>query len=147
MELLPRDQFMLYQEKLQRQDEGDEIDESAYKKVEVKLQHISKTGSVAVVTFNHEDHTVGNPLRHVLMQNPKVSTAGYSIPHPLEPKMLVHVQTEDYAVDVVCQGLERIASLCEEISANFEEALKKAVTVSEADQYAEEEAIMKPRKE
>lgn len=144
--LIPRDQFLLYQEQLARQDEGDEIDVNAYKKVGVELQHIGKGGSVAIVTFSHEDHTVGNPLRHVLMQNPKVSTAGYSIPHPLEPKMLLHVQSEEYAVDTVVNGLHRLASLCEEISASFTEAAKSAKTVTDADLFAEVEAARKARR-
>ncbi|EPY29796.1 DNA-directed RNA polymerases I and III subunit RPAC2 [Angomonas deanei] len=80
-------------------------------------------GSSATVTFSHEDHTLGNPLRHVLMQNSEVTSAGYSIPHPLESKMVLHVQSSDYAVDAVATGLDRLAELCEETVKNFNEAL------------------------
>ncbi|CCW62291.1 unnamed protein product [Phytomonas sp. EM1] len=121
----PRDAFIFHQERIQRINEGDEVDTSAIQKVQIDVQRISDTESTALLTFSHEDHTLGNPLRHVLMQNPDVSTAGYSIPHPLEPKMLLHVQSTDYAVDVVTNGLERLATICDETLANFNECLAK----------------------
>lgn len=40
-----------------------------------------------------EDHTLGNALRHVLMQNAEVDFCGYSVPHPSEPKMNLRLQT------------------------------------------------------
>ena len=40
-----------------------------------------------------EDHTLGNALRHVLMQNAQVDFAGYSVPHPSEPVVQIRVQT------------------------------------------------------
>ncbi|CCW68629.1 unnamed protein product [Phytomonas sp. Hart1] len=121
----PRDAFIFHQERIQRINEGDEVDTSAVQKVQIDLQHISDTESTALFTFSHEDHTLGNPLRHVLMQNPEVATAGYSIPHPLEPKMLLHVQATDYAVYVVTAGLERLASICDETLANFNACVAK----------------------
>ena len=108
-----RDAFVLHQEYIERLNEGDEVDTSSDQKVRIELQHLDDNGSVAAITFSHEDHTIGNPLRHVLMQNPSVSTAGYSIPHPLEPKLLLHVQSSDYAVDDVAAGLLRLADICD----------------------------------
>ena len=37
--------------------------------------------------FHQENHTLGNALRHVLLQNTRVMFAGYSIPHPAEDQM------------------------------------------------------------
>ena len=34
--------------------------------------------------FANEDHTLGNALRYVLIQNSAVSFSGYNIPHPSE---------------------------------------------------------------
>jgi DNA-directed RNA polymerase subunit L len=45
--------------------------------------------------FQDEDHTLGNPIRYYLCKNPEVKFAGYKIPHPLENKMIVKVQTGD----------------------------------------------------
>lgn len=125
IEFSERDAFILHQEQIQRLNEGDEVDTSAEQKVQIDLQRISENETTAVVTFFHEDHTVGNPLRHVLMQNPEVTSAGYAIPHPLEARMLVHVQSTDYAVDAVAAGLERLAAICDETRANFDEAMLK----------------------
>lgn len=44
-------------------------------------------------TCRDEDHTLGNALRHVLMQNKEVDFCGYSVPHPSEPKMNLRLQT------------------------------------------------------
>jgi len=40
-----------------------------------------------------EDHTLGNALRHILMNNKKCEFAGYSVPHPSEPVVHIRVQT------------------------------------------------------
>ena len=42
--------------------------------------------------FGNEDHTLGNSLRHVLMQREEVDFCGYSVPHPYEPKMNLRLQ-------------------------------------------------------
>lgn len=120
----PRDDFVLYQEEIQRRNEGDEVDTSAEQKVQIDLQRITDHESAVTVTFSHEDHTLGNPLRHVLMQSEKVTSAGYTIPHPLEAKMLLHVQSTDYAVEAVMAGLERLAVICDETLDNFDKAIE-----------------------
>ncbi|ORC87068.1 DNA-directed RNA polymerase I/III subunit [Trypanosoma theileri] len=119
----PRDAFILHQEQIQRQNEGDEVDTSAEQKVHIDLQRLTDTESTATITFSHEDHTLGNPLRHVLMQNPEVTSAGYAIPHPLEAKMLLHVQSTDYAVEAVAEGLERLAVICDQTMKSFDDCM------------------------
>lgn len=124
-EFTERDLFILHQEQIQRLNEGDEVDTSAEQKVQIDLQRISEKETTTVVTFSHEDHTLGNPLRHVLMQNPEVTSAGYAIPHPLEAKMVLHVQSTDYAVDAVAAGLERLAAICDQTRADFDACMLK----------------------
>ncbi|RNF02806.1 DNA-directed RNA polymerase I/III subunit [Trypanosoma rangeli] len=119
----PRDAFILHQEQIQRHNEGDEVDTSAEQKVQIELQRLTDAESSVTIAFSHEDHTLGNALRHVLMQNREVTSAGYSIPHPLEAKMLLHVQSTDYAVEVVAEGLERLASICTQTLQNFEDCM------------------------
>lgn len=68
---------------------------------EVKIQpapfdlDVRGTGHPSSRTYaiGDEDHTLGNALRHVLMQNQKVEFAGYSVPHPSEPVVHIRVQT------------------------------------------------------
>jgi DNA-directed RNA polymerase subunit L len=52
-----------------------------------------KIPGAGTFTFSREDHTLGNLLRMQLLQDKNVLFAGYRIPHPLEHKMLVRVQT------------------------------------------------------
>jgi len=121
----PRDAFLLHQEYLQRLNEGDEMDVTAFTKVSLELERLHEMGSTVTASFFHEDHTLGNPLRHVLMQQANTLTAGYAIPHPLEPRMVVHVQSTEYAVDAIANGLERLAALCEETVTSFEAARRQ----------------------
>ncbi len=55
------------------------------------------------VIFRHEDHTLGNLLQHYLVENhvravgepiaeePRITFAGYKVPHPLKPEMVLRV--------------------------------------------------------
>ena len=63
--------------------------------------------------FHKENHTLGNALRHVLLMNPRVMFAGYSIPHPAEDQMNIRIQTvEDYpAQEALKQALVDLKSL------------------------------------
>jgi DNA-directed RNA polymerase subunit L len=48
--------------------------------------------------FHKESHTLGNALRSMLLLNPRVLFAGYTIPHPAEDQMHLRIQTvADYA--------------------------------------------------
>ena len=61
---------------------------------------------------SQENHTLGNALRHVLLMNPRVMFAGYSMPHPFEDQMHLRIQTaEDYpAQEALKQALQDSAS-------------------------------------
>ncbi|CCD17721.1 hypothetical protein, unlikely [Trypanosoma congolense IL3000] len=127
MNVYPRDAFISHQEYIQRMNAGDEVDTSAEQKVEVNIHRLTGADSAATVTFSHEDHTLGNPLRYVLMQDPDVTSAGYAIPHPLEAKMQLHVQSNVYVVDAVVKGLERLAEICEVTLRNFEDCMRASI--------------------
>jgi DNA-directed RNA polymerase II subunit RPB11 len=62
-----------------------------------KVEYISDENIVNAGTFvfQDEDHTLGNTVRHYLCKNPEVKFAGYKIPHPLENKMILKIQTSD----------------------------------------------------
>ncbi|RYH12983.1 hypothetical protein EON65_36780 [archaeon] len=49
----------------------------------------------ATFIFGNEDHTLGNAIRHILINRPETELCGYSVPHPYEPKMNVRLQTYD----------------------------------------------------
>lgn len=53
------------------------------------------TGPATSRTFvlGDEDHTLGNALRHVLINDARVDFAGYCVPHPSEPVVHIRVQS------------------------------------------------------
>eukprot|EP01097_Dermamoeba_algensis_P004579 TRINITY_DN296_c0_g1_i4.p1 TRINITY_DN296_c0_g1~~TRINITY_DN296_c0_g1_i4.p1 ORF type:complete len:122 (-),score=26.28 TRINITY_DN296_c0_g1_i4:190-555(-) len=59
----------------------------------VELQKDTKIQNAALFTVQKEDHTVGNLIRMQLHRDPEVLFAGYRMPHPLEHKIVVKVQT------------------------------------------------------
>ncbi|KAF2238644.1 RBP11-like subunits of RNA polymerase [Viridothelium virens] len=86
--------------------------------------------------FLHEDHTLGNALRHVIMKNPAVELAGYTIPHPSESKMHLRIQMYDgaSAYDALEQGIDDLDDMCDEILKKFEAAKEEFMDVEEQTQ-------------
>lgn len=61
----------------------------------VAYERDTKVSNAGTFTIQREDHTLGNVLRMQLHRDPAVLFAGYQIPHPLEHRLLVKVQTSD----------------------------------------------------
>lgn len=75
--------------------------------------------------FGNEDHTFGNPLRHILMQRVETEFCGYSVPHPYEPKLNLRLQTKaEPAVEVLASGLNDMISVCDMLEQAFNGALE-----------------------
>ncbi|CAE8652238.1 unnamed protein product, partial [Polarella glacialis] len=76
--------------------------------------------------FKGEDHTLGNSLRYMLMKNPAVDFAGYTVPHPSEPYMNVRVQTHQSttADDAVDESLDNITAVCDIVLKTYKKAVK-----------------------
>ncbi|CEM16908.1 unnamed protein product [Vitrella brassicaformis CCMP3155] len=77
----------------------------------------AKVNNLGTFSIYLEDHTLGNVLRWKLLEDPEVKFGAYQVPHPLEPKMLVRVQTTNAstpikALQTACGGvLDDINSL------------------------------------
>lgn len=50
--------------------------------------------NAATILLHKEDHTLGNMLRHSVLQQPGIRFCGYRIPHPLEPDAELRIQTD-----------------------------------------------------
>lgn len=61
----------------------------------IVIQKDTKVPNAAHFIINKEDHTLGNLLRAQLLKDPKVLFAGYKVPHPLEYKFVLRVQTTE----------------------------------------------------
>ena len=57
--------------------------------------------------------------------SPNVDFCGYTMPHPSEPKFHLRLQTKGgaRAVEVLQEGLDSLASMCDELEAVFSEAV------------------------
>ena len=79
----------------------------------------------ATYSLQNEDHTLGNCLRYKLNKNPGVALAGYSVPHPMERKVNVRVQTiQPLTADgAMREALLDVVSICEHVTETFDEAL------------------------
>jgi DNA-directed RNA polymerase I and III subunit RPAC2 len=60
----------------------------------LNIQNATADLTACTFAIRNEDHTLGNILRHTLIQNEEnVEFAGYSVPHPSEPIVQIRVQT------------------------------------------------------
>lgn len=85
----------------------------------------TKVPNAAVFTVMKEDHTLGNLITMQLHKDPHVLFAGYKVPHPLEHKFVLRVQTTpDYTPQEAFTNA--ITDLVSEISL-LEERFKEAV--------------------
>ncbi|KAG2172182.1 hypothetical protein INT44_005553 [Umbelopsis vinacea] len=93
-----------------------------------KIEIVAGSSDPTCMTFcfKEEDHTLGNSLRHMVMKNPLVDYCGYSIPHPSEAKMNVHIQTTDAtnAVEALNKGFDDLTDLCQHVISKFKKELK-----------------------
>lgn len=79
---------------LKKQREKMSVNEVKIKTSPIRFE-LRGTGPPTSRTFviGDEDHTLGNALRHVLINDARVDFAGYCVPHPSEPVVHVRVQT------------------------------------------------------
>uniref|UniRef100_A0A7N6BPY7 DNA-directed RNA polymerase RBP11-like dimerisation domain-containing protein n=1 Tax=Anabas testudineus TaxID=64144 RepID=A0A7N6BPY7_ANATE len=67
----------------------------------ISISKDTKVPNACLFTLNKEDHTLGNIIRAQLLKDPQVLFAGYKVPHPLEHKIVIRVQTTpDYSPQV-----------------------------------------------
>jgi DNA-directed RNA polymerase I and III subunit RPAC2 len=78
----------------------------------------------ATFIFGNEDHTLGNALRHILIQKSETEFCGYSVPHPYEPKMNIRLQTRQFpAIKVLKDGLNDLSMTATCLETEFIRAL------------------------
>jgi DNA-directed RNA polymerase I and III subunit RPAC2 len=123
---------------------------------EVKLKpapfelEVRGTGHPGSRTFaiGDEDHTLGNAVRHVLMNNSRIAFAGYSVPHPSEPVVHIRVQTAKIsqkdkesdrprAVDLLKEACETLGTQCDIVIDQIEGIMPEV----EKDRIAIEDAL------
>jgi DNA-directed RNA polymerase I and III subunit RPAC2 len=88
-----------------------------------------ETENSATFIFGNEDHTLGNALRHILIQQSDTDFCGYSVPHPYEPKMNIRLQSKKSSnttsVDLLKNGLKELEECANILDDTFVAALDK----------------------
>lgn len=82
------------------------------------------TGPPTSRTFaiGDEDHTIGNAVRHILMQDERVNFAGYSVPHPSEPIVHIRVQTNPKSD---CTATAALKDACQTLDTQCQQVLDR----------------------
>ncbi|CAJ0564699.1 unnamed protein product, partial [Mesorhabditis spiculigera] len=94
-----------------------------------KKVEIIETPDTTMVTIilHEEDHTMGNSLKHILCSMPDVEFCGYNVPHPLEDKILLRVQTKNGvpARRILVDAFNHLETIFTQIGKMFETAYAK----------------------
>lgn len=84
--------------------------------------------------FRGHDHTLGNLLQTWLVENhiegtsePKITYAGYSVPHPLRDEMLLRIGVEDGEETTARFALAEAAKGCVKMFQDYRNAWRKAI--------------------
>ena len=87
----------------------------------------TKVPNAAIFTVNKEDHTLGNLLMHQLLNDSQVLFAGYKVPHPLEHKFVLRVQTTpDYSPqEALSNAITDLITEVSSIETKFKESVKE----------------------
>ncbi|CAL9199045.1 DNA-directed RNA polymerases II, IV and V subunit 11-like [Musa acuminata AAA Group] len=100
----------------------------------VSYERDTKIVNAASFTVEREDHTIGNILRMQLHRDPNVLFAGYKLPHPLQYKIIVRIQTTrqssptqaySQAIDDLDKELDYLKKGFEDEKTRFEEKLRQ----------------------
>eukprot|EP01026_Neomeris_dumetosa_P078508 TRINITY_DN849_c0_g2_i1.p1 TRINITY_DN849_c0_g2~~TRINITY_DN849_c0_g2_i1.p1 ORF type:complete len:123 (-),score=14.24 TRINITY_DN849_c0_g2_i1:103-471(-) len=60
----------------------------------VSFERDTKVANAGTFTIQREDHSLGNMIRMQLLEDKRVMFGGYRVPHPLEHRLLVKIQTD-----------------------------------------------------
>lgn len=82
----------------------------------------TKSPNAIIVTFNKEDHTLGNLIKSELLNDNKVLFAAYKVEHPFFARFKLRIQTEeDYnPKDALKNACNRIINKLGVFKSNFE---------------------------
>mmetsp|Transcript_9414 Transcript_9414/g.10893 ORF Transcript_9414/g.10893 Transcript_9414/m.10893 type:complete len:115 (-) Transcript_9414:705-1049(-) len=95
----------------------------------VQYNKDTKVTNAGQFMIQREDHTLGNLVRCQVHKDPNVIFAGYRLPHPLEHRMEIKIQTNDKSTPLktVDKALTDLHTELEAVSKAFQEALDKSV--------------------
>ncbi|EWS71490.1 DNA-directed RNA polymerase II 13.3 kDa proteinRPB11, partial (macronuclear) [Tetrahymena thermophila SB210] len=100
--------------------ELDAVVNQGNKKEKMQIVTNEKMINSKTIHMNLEDHTIGNLMRMHLLKNKEVKFAGYKVPHPLEPKLELKVQTvKDNTNQILIDTIDTIMRQVETMQDSF----------------------------
>lgn len=99
----------------------------------ITVEKDTKVANAAKFTLQREDHTIGNILRMQLHRDEHVLFAGYQIPHPLEHRLIVKVQTNGRKTPVAAVE-DALTALTDEY-ADIQEQFREQVAAKSAGNF------------
>ncbi|CAE6019877.1 unnamed protein product [Arabidopsis lyrata] len=111
------------------------------------MEHGSFTNdSHASFTLSEEDHTLANAVRFVLNQDPRVTVAAYTIPHPSLEQVNIRVQTTgDPAREVFKDACQELMQMNRHVRSVFDKAVTEYKAAKKLKEEAEEEELKRQR--
>jgi len=94
----------------------------------MRIRILERAENKVVVEIHGEDHTLGNLLEKILLNDPRVDFASYENPHPLEEKIVVTIVTRDNAdpIAVLKDATAKIIDLASEFKKKLLDAYREA---------------------
>ncbi|KDN43546.1 RBP11-like subunits of RNA polymerase [Tilletiaria anomala UBC 951] len=91
------------------------------KRVEIKED--TRIPNAVTVTLHKEDHTLGNMIRQAVLSQPGIMFCGYKVPHPLEPRVQIRIQTngEQTPVQVLQTACEKLITQIDDVRTQFKQ--------------------------
>jgi DNA-directed RNA polymerase I and III subunit RPAC2 len=77
------------------------------------------------IVLGDEDHTLGNALRHVLMNDARIDFAGYCVPHPSEPIVHLRIQSNTNTTEQPLTAVEALKEACATLASQCDIVLEK----------------------
>lgn len=102
------------------------IPNSEIHRIEVVKSNDEDNDRCSTFILHNEDHTLGNSLRYIIMNDPDVDFCGYSVPHPSENKINLRIQTRSKpAYGVLKKGLTELQNECNHALETFQKAVQE----------------------
>ena len=92
----------------------------------MKIIIVKNTSRELELEIEGEGHTLLNPLREILFENEHLTFAGYSVPHPLDPKahFIVRTNGKIKALSLFKRATKTLIDRNNELRTEFHKALK-----------------------
>ncbi|EGR31054.1 DNA-directed polymerase II polypeptide J, putative [Ichthyophthirius multifiliis] len=101
-------------------------DENKKNQSRIQITENEKMKNSKTIIMNLEDHTIGNLIRMYLLKSKEVKFAGYRMPHPLETKVEIKVQTvKDNTCEILINTLDGLIKDIDIIQYDFEKQAKQ----------------------